>query len=179
MQEVAVHIANWQETQTRLANQSAEERFFDDIGIATSKYVRNKVEEARKWQEAYYQEHNKNEYLVNLLKQNGITVPDFSKGIPSLIIKTNNKGKKKKTFIPLLQTNDVDGTLKKLHSKIDGHGGKDVAMVLRRAKEDTIITRFPTETEFKSEFTETTGEWRSISYYLNPNHPVDFSSVTI
>lgn len=179
MDSAAAHIPNWQETQSRLANRSAEDVLFDTVGGAVMQYAQTKAAEAEQWENAYYKEKAEKEYLIALLKQNGIPVPDFSKGIPPFVVKTNNKAKKEKTFVALLQTDDVDGTLKKLHSKIDGHGGKDVAMVLLRAKSDTLISRYPTPTEFKSEFTKTTGAWRSISYYLDPKHPIDYSSVTI
>lgn len=179
MGSAVAHMPNWQETQSRLANRSAEDVLFDTIGGAVAQYAKAKAAEAEQWEKAYYKEKDEKEYLIALLKQNGIPVPDFNKGIPSFVVKTNNKAKKEKTFVALLQTDDVDGTLKKLHAKIDGHGGKDVAMVLLRAKSDTLISRFPTPTEFKSEFTKTTGAWRSISHYLNPNILVDYSSVTI
>ena len=179
MDSAAAHIPDWQETQSRLANRSAEDVLFDTVGGAVAQYVKAKATEAEQWKNAYYKEKDEKEYLIALLKQNGIPVPDFNKGIPPFVVKTNNKAKKEKTFVALLQTDDVDGTLKKLHSKIDGHGGKDVAMVLLRAKSDTIISRYPTEKEFNSEFPKTTGAWRSISHYLNPNIPVDYSSVTI
>ena len=179
MDSAAAHIPNWQETQSRLANRSAEDVLFDTIGGAVAQYAKAKATEAEQWEKAYNREKAEKEYLIALLKQNGIPVPDFNKGIPPFVVKTNNKAKKEKTFVALLQTDDVDGTLKKLHSKIDGHGGKDVAMVLLRAKSDTLISRYPTPTEFKSEFTKTTGAWRSISYYLDPKHPIDYSSVTI
>lgn len=179
MDSAAAHIPNWQETQSRLANRSAEDVLFDTIGGAVAQYAKAKATEAEQWEKAYNREKAEKEYLIALLKQNGIPVPDFNKDIPPFVVKTNNKAKKEKTFVALLQTDDVDGTLKKLHSKIDGHGGKDVAMVLLRAKSDTLISRYPTPTEFKSEFTKTTGAWRSISYYLDPKHPIDYSSVTI
>ena len=179
MDSAAAHIPDWQETQSRLANRSAEDVLFDTIGGAVAQYAKAKATEAEQWKKAYNREKAEKEYLIALLKQNGIPVPDFNKDIPPFVVKTNNKAKKEKTFVALLQTDDVDGTLKKLHSKIDGHGGKDVAMVLLRAKSDTLISRFPTPTEFKSEFTKTTGAWRSISHYLNPNILVDYSSVTI
>lgn len=179
MDSAAARIPNWQETQSRLANRSAEDVLFDTIGGAVAQYAKAKATEAEQWEKAYNREKAEKEYLIALLKQNGIPVPDFNKGIPPSVVKTNNKAKKEKTFVSLLQTDDVDGTLKKLHSKIDGHGGKDVAMVLLRAKSDTLISRYPTPTEFKSEFTKTTGAWRSISYYLDPKHPIDYSSVTI
>ena len=179
MGSAAAHIPDWQETQSRLANRSAEDVLFDTIGGAVAQYEKTKATEPEQWKNAYYKEKDEKEYLIALLKQNGIPVPDFSKVISPFVVKTNNKAKKEKTFVALLQTDDVDGTLKKLHSKIDGNGGKDVAMVLLRAKSDTLISRFPTPTEFKSEFTKTTGAWRSISHYLNPNILVDYSSVTI
>ena len=179
MGSAVAHIPDWQETQSRPANRSAEDALFDTIGGAVMQYAQTKATEAEQWKNAYYKEKDEKEYLIALLKQNGIPVPDFSKVISPFVVKTNNKAKKEKTFVALLQTDDVDGTLKKLHSKIDGHGGKDVAMVLLRAKSDTLISRYPTPTEFKSEFTKTTGAWRSISYYLDPKHPIDYSSVTI
>ena len=179
MNPAAAHITNWQETQTRLADRSSEEVFFDTIGGAVMQYANDKAAEAEKWENAYNREKAEKEYLMALLKQNGIPVPDFSKGIPPFLVKNSSKPKKEKTFVGLLQTDDVDGTLKKLHSKIDGHGGKDVAMVLHRAKSDKLISRFPSGKEFYSEFTKTEGAWRSISHYLSPNSNVDYSSVTI
>ena len=179
MDSAAAHIPDWQETQSRLADRSAEDVLFDTVGGAVMQYAQTKAAEAEQWEKAYNREKAEKEYLIDLLKQNGIPVPDFSKGIPPFVVKTNNKAKKEKTFVALLQTDDVDGTLKKLHAKIDGHGGKDVAMVLLRAKSDTLISRYPTQTEFNSEFTKATGAWRSISHYLNPYKQVDYSSVKI
>lgn len=179
MNSTVAHTPDWHESQSRLANRNAEEKLFDALGIAVAQYKDAKDKEVNEWRDAYYTKEKENEYLINLLKENGIPVPDFSNGIPPIVSKNMNKIKKEKTFMDLLQTNDVEGILEKLHSKIDGHGGKDVAMVLRRAKADTIISRFPTEKEFKSEFTNCKGAWRSISTYLDPQHPVDYSSVTI
>lgn len=176
MDPTTAHIPNWQDIQQRLANRSAEEILFDAIGGAVRDYAKAKVQEDQHWKAAYEMEKVKNDYLITLLKQNGISIPDLSMGIP---LPSSNGEKHEKTFKSLLQTNDIAGTLKKLHSKIDGKGGKDVAMVLLRAKSDTIISRLPTGKEFNSEFTNITGVWRSISYYLNPNNPVDYSSVTI
>lgn len=92
---------------------------------------------------------------------------------------SSKKGKKQRYFSDLLQCDNKEEILSRLHERIDGTGGKDVAMVLHRAKADKLITRFPTEKEFNSEFPNIIGKWRSISYYLSDSHPVDFSSVTI
>ena len=179
MDSATAHIPNWQETQQKLAKRSAEETFYDAVGNAAIQYAQTKATETEQWKNAYHKEKAEKEYLIALLKQNGIPIPDFNKGIPPFIANTCGKKSKEKTFISLLQTDNVTETLKKLHSKIDGHGGKDVAMVLLRAKSDTLISRFPTQTEFDSEFSAITSKWRSISYYLDPKHPVDYSSVTI
>lgn len=176
MDPTTAHIPKWQDTQQRLANRSAEDILFDAVGGAVIEYEKAKTQEAQHWKAAYDVEKAKNDYLITLLKQNGISIPDFSMGIPP---PSSNGGKPEKTFRSLLQTNDVDGTLKKLHSKIDGRGGKDVAMVFLRAKSDALISRLPSKKEFYSEFPNATGAWRSISHYLNPNIPVDYSSVTI
>lgn len=177
MDPTTAHIPNWQDIQQKLAKRSAEEILFDAVGGAVMEYAKAKVQEDQHWKAAYDVEKAKNDYLIELLEQNGIKIPDFSKGIPPLEIKKSKK--EEKTFVDLLQTEDAGGILAKLHSKIDGHGGKDVALLLHRAKSNSYISRFPTEKEFKSEFPKSTGAWRSISHYLNPNTPVDYSSVTI
>jgi len=119
-------------------------------------------------------EIKKNAQLVKILKQNGIDVHDYSSGIK---IK-NKKTKQKNCFSDLVQ-GDIKLNLKKLHNRIDGHGGKDVAAILLRAKEDAMISRLPTKAEFNSEFSAAIGVWRSISTYLNPNKLVDYSSVRL
>ena len=97
----------------------------------------------------------------------------------NIVLEPSIKKPKKMHFADLLQTKDKKQVLERLHARIDGIGGKNVAMILLKAKEDAIICRFPTEAEFKSEFPDATGCWRSISYYLDPKHPVDCSSVII
>lgn len=176
----ATNIPDWQDTLARVASRNAEDKFFDAIGDAVMQYAKDKSAEAAQWENAYRSEKAKNDYLVALLKQNGIPVPDFSTGVQLLADSPKNEGGKNvKTFRQLVQTDDVDDTLARLHAKIDGKGGKDVAMVLHKALDDKLISRFPTEKEFRTEFTDIIGKWRSIRYYLQTSHPVDYSSVTI
>lgn len=78
-----------------------------------------------------------------------------------------NKGKKKNpSFLDIIQYEDKDKLLKKLHFLIDGKRGRDVGFVFVRAKHfDHLITRYPTEEEYKSEF-ELIGTWSAISNYF-------------
>lgn len=76
---------------------------------------------------------------------------------------TKNKAKE---FSSLIQNEDKTTILKRLHELIDGKGGKDAGAVIRKAFNDKLITRLPTEKEYKTEFT-LIGAWRSISNYFN------------
>lgn len=90
MTEIAPHIEfDFQERAKRLENRSAEEELSDTMngamdtiysGVFT--YAKRKAEEAKQWENAYHAEKAKNEYLVMVMKQYGIPVPDFSIGIP-------------------------------------------------------------------------------------------------
>lgn len=77
MAEESVHTNEWQDSQLRLANRSAEENFFDAIGGAAMQFANAKKAEAEKWKTAYEKEAYKNKSLVALLRQHGIPVPDF------------------------------------------------------------------------------------------------------
>lgn len=91
-----------------------------------------------------------------------------------------HKERRKRTFRDLVQGVDKDKILRRLHARIDGRGGKEVAAVLLKAKDDGLIWKLPSENELNSEFKATT-VWRSISKYLGPNppSPVDFSSIVL
>lgn len=172
MTEVAPHMDfDIQECIQRLGCRSSKDKFFEAVAGASMAYAEETEAEAKQWENAYHAEKAKNEYLMKLLEQSGIPVPDFSMGIPpSVPIKAKKKTKtKEKHFKELLQVDDTKNILKRLHKRIDGHGGKDVALVLLRAFKDKIISGFPSETVFKTEFKDITSEWRSISHYLNPN----------
>ncbi len=96
----------------------------------------------------------------------------------------HKRGEKKVviTFRQLLQIDESekDDYLRRLHARIDGQGGKDVAMVLLKAKEMKLIAKMPTEKEFCTEF-HLNGSWKAIAYYLNPNcqQVCDISAVVI
>ena len=78
-----------------------------------------------------------------------------------------NKGKKKNpSFLDIIQYEDKEKLLKRLHFLIDGKGGRDVGFVFVRAKFiDHFITRYPTEEEYESEF-KLIGTWSGISNYF-------------
>ena len=96
----------------------------------------------------------------------------------------HKRGEKKVviTFRQLLQIDESekDDYLRRLHARIDGQGGKDVAMVLLKAKEMKLIAKMPTEKEFCTEF-HLNGSWKAIAHYLNPNcqQVCDISAVVI
>lgn len=70
---------------------------------------------------------------------------------------------------------DKNDIIKRLHGRIDNKGGKLVALYLLKARELKLISKRPTEKEFKSEFTKC-GKWHSISAYLNPNKRVSLEN---
>lgn len=181
MTEQAPHMdSDLEERFKRLANRSAEERFFDTVGAATINFVEEASKEAEQWKNAYNTVRAQNEYLVKLLKQNGIPVPDFSLGVPPSIPEDAVKNKKVKHFKDLIQVADKKGLLSRLHKRIDGLGGKNVALILLRAKEDKQISKLPSKKEFCSEF-RLEGNWRSISHFFSPNciPTPDISAVVI
>ena len=86
MTEQAPHMnSDLEERFKRLSNRSAEDSFFETVGGAMIRYKEEVSKEAEQWKNAYNTEKAKNEYLVKLLEQNGISVPDFSLGVPPSI----------------------------------------------------------------------------------------------
>ena len=79
-------------------------------------------------------------------------------------------------FETLIVHQNKSAVLKELHSRIDGRKGKDIGIVLAAAAyKYNVLTRTPTEAEFRKEFTNILQcSWRSISYWLTqPNKPED------
>ncbi len=75
------------------------------------------------------------------------------------------KKKDKSCFADIVQYHDKEKLIKRLHELIDGKGGADVGSVLFKASEDRLLTRVPTQAEFKSEFT-LIGGWSAIHNYM-------------
>lgn len=73
------------------------------------------------------------------------------------------------TFSDIIQYEDKDRLLKRLHELIDGKGGADVGSVILQAWLTNLITRKPTRREFESEF-KTTGSWTAIYKYFDDNN---------
>ena len=70
-----------------------------------------------------------------------------------------------KSIYNIIQCENKDRFVKRLHILIDGKQGKDIAVVLIRAKIDGLITRYPTKGELDSEF-DWHGSWQSIDKVL-------------
>lgn len=77
---------------------------------------------------------------------------------------------RKHDFKNIIQYEDKERLLNRLHELIDGKGGADVGAVLLKAKIEKYLTKCPSENEYKSEFT-LNGTWSAIKKYLNPNTP--------
>lgn len=74
--------------------------------------------------------------------------------------------KNKPSFDAIIQYSEKNKLKIRLHELIDGKSGKDVGVVLVRAKTiDNFLTRFPTKKEYESEF-ELIGSWKGISNYF-------------
>lgn len=86
-------------------------------------------------------------------------------------------GTPKSDFRGLIQYEDKEKLLKRLHSLIDGNKGKRVGLVLNRAYFDKLITAIPTQGEFKSEF-ELIGTWQGIYKYTS-QHENDIADIVI
>ena len=71
-----------------------------------------------------------------------------------------------KSIYDILQCEDKEKFMKRLHILIDGKIGKGIAVVFVKAMIDGYITRYPTETELRSEF-NVRGSWTAISNYMN------------
>ena len=70
-----------------------------------------------------------------------------------------------KSIYNIIQCEDKEGFVKRLHILIDGKKGKDIAVVFIRAKIEGLITRYPTKSELYSEFGRN-GSWQAISKVL-------------
>lgn len=81
----------------------------------------------------------------------------------------NEKDIRKICFRDIIQYEDKEKLLKRLHTLIDGKGGADAGSVLLSARLSNYLTRNPTQAEFKSEF-ELIGSWSAISNYMNDNN---------
>ena len=81
-----------------------------------------------------------------------------------------NDKKKVSNFSDIIQYEDKERLLKRLHELIDGRGGADVGSVILQAWQTNLITRKPTRKEFESEF-KTKGCWTAIYKYLDDNNP--------
>ena len=75
------------------------------------------------------------------------------------------QAKTTKSIYDIIQCEDKEGLVKRLHTLIDGKKGKDIAVVFIRAKIDGLITRYPTKGELSSEFSWN-GTWQSIDKVL-------------
>lgn len=80
--------------------------------------------------------------------------------------KKKNSTKKQPKFSDIIQYEDKDKLLKRLHELIDGKSGADVGAVLLKALQEKFITRRPYQGEFESEF-QLIGSWGAISNYMD------------
>lgn len=69
--------------------------------------------------------------------------------------------KSTKSIYDIIQCEDKEAFVKRLHTLIDGKKGKDIAVVFIQARIDGLITRYPTKGELNSEF-DWKGSWQSI-----------------
>ncbi len=79
------------------------------------------------------------------------------------------KLKPEENFRSIIQFENKDALLKRLHFLIDNKKGADVGAVLLKARLDNYITRNPTRKEFENEF-ELIGSWSAISNYMSDNN---------
>ena len=79
-------------------------------------------------------------------------------------------GKKQPCFRSIIQYEDKERLLDRLHALIDGKQGADVGAVLLKAKKEKYLMKCPNEKEYVSEFT-LVGSWAAIKKYLNTNTP--------
>jgi len=75
----------------------------------------------------------------------------------------------KSAFYDIVQHEDPDKLVERLHQLIDGRRGADVGCVLLKCLLDGYITRKPKQREFESEFT-LIGGWTAIHNYMNDNN---------
>lgn len=71
-------------------------------------------------------------------------------------------------FHQIIQCEEPQKLLDRLHHLIDGRKGADVGCVLLKCVQDGYLTRKPKQKEFESEFT-LIGGWKAIHNYMNDN----------
>lgn len=76
--------------------------------------------------------------------------------------------KNDQSFRSIIQYEDPDKLLNRLHQLIDKRRGADVGCVLLKAYQENYITKKPTKKQFLNEF-ELIGSWSAITNYLNDN----------
>lgn len=76
---------------------------------------------------------------------------------------------KQGSFSDIIQYEDKDKLLNRLHELIDGRSGADVGCVILKAFQENYIIRMPTQKEFASEFS-LNGSWSAIHNYMNDNN---------
>ena len=76
----------------------------------------------------------------------------------------------KSLFYSIVQHENPEALVERLHQLIDGRGGADVGCVLLKCWQDGYLTRRPKRKEFESEFV-LVGRWTSIHNYMNDNNP--------
>ncbi|MBQ8866840.1 MAG: hypothetical protein IJ013_03850 [Bacteroidaceae bacterium] len=101
--------------------------------------------------------------MIELIEGERKNIDDVSKKKISKL-QTDNKN----LFNNIIQYEQPEILLEKLHQLIDGRKGADVGCVLLKCLIDGYITRRPTQKEFKSEFT-LNGRWTSIHNYMDDN----------
>lgn len=109
-----------------------------------------------------YNEIHGNE-VVNLtiqgkhVKVNGQDIGDSKQDMPEA------------SFYDIVQHENPDKLVERLHQLIDGRKGADVGCVLLKCALDGFIIRKPRQREFESEFT-LLGGWSAIHKYMDDNN---------
>lgn len=129
-----------------------------------------------------YKDYKENPYLIYLYECT-ILLIDFFEIVPKMVnaidkifeISTEENETKNSghlytpSFTNIIQYSDKNKILERLHHLIDGNKGADVGATLLKAQLDGYLTRIPTQSEFKSEFT-LIGGWSAIHNYMNDNN---------
>lgn len=103
-------------------------------------------------------------FITMLIRGNDPNSDEQESAKPICASSTNTE----KSFCNILQCEDKDAFMKRLHSLIDGKSGKAVALVFYRAKKDGYIVKYPTHKEYESEFgIITDGKWESIRKHFD------------
>lgn len=118
--------------------------------------------------------------LCKLLKRHGnVTAqPKVEEQQPNT--KPSKRSKKEHCFRDIVQYNDKDALMNRLHQLIDGKGGADVGAILLQAKIDGFLMRVPNRAEFENEFGKLTDDenskakskWEAIRKYLDDEEDI-------